>query len=519
MIEVFPMVWEWMIYTALFLLLIIVLYEWMNGSMVQEGFTDGTHIPEFFGRFFPKRYDIVPGQQRETDGWVRNPRYFEGYVDVQRLGYKADFCRVVEKEDDPESRIMTCARAGQEGLDSFTFRTDSARSGMRFSRDDYFRDVDGDKRDDYCRIVKVRNAPHDAWESRCVLSGLTRFKQGSDVQDTEPPAHISDLLWFYEGIMVWYRWFDDMLDYGENTQVQIAGGMKIDEEPKKVLTEGLPFNRLPSVDANLAAPSDQYIRIGEDSRLTFDSVVQLTELRAVSVWVKFDEFTNNARIFDFGNGAGKDNVFLGIMGRGNKSASDLGLGRVSGRPTDANLVCQAKAPTEVHPAAFMKTTDANVELWECPGPVPIDSMFPPDEIQGPSLPPTANLVFEIWDSEQRVQRMIIQDAIPYQKWVHVALTTTDRSVSRPTWTVYVNGKKVFEHADGHLPQRSFTTKNYIGRSNWETETSQYDDRDERFRGAMFDFRMYRTPMSASKIKRTYDWGFQKLHKEKEKHLN
>jgi hypothetical protein len=53
---------------------------------------------------------------------------------------------------------------------------------------------------------------------------------------------------------------------------------------------------------------------------------------------------------------------------------------------------------------------------------------------------------------------------------------------------------------------SYTTKNYIGRSNWEGVTSQFQDADERFKGSMFDFRLYRSPMSADKIQKTVEWG-------------
>ena len=236
------MLWETMIYTALALLILILVWEWVRGKAFTEGFTDGV-VPEFFGRYFPRRYDVVPGQERENDGWIRNTRYFEGYVDLQRLGYKGDFCRVVEKEGDPESRMMACALAGQEGLDSLTYRSDSARAGMKFSRDDYFRDVDGDGRDDYGRIVKVAPAPHDKWEARAILASLTRFKQGKEIADTSPPPDIADLLWFYEGSMAWYRWIDDMIDYSENTQLKIAGQAQVDEDPHKTKVKGLELNK------------------------------------------------------------------------------------------------------------------------------------------------------------------------------------------------------------------------------------------------------------------------------------
>lgn len=507
------MVWEWMIYTGIVLLILIVIYELLRGRMIQEGFTDGDkQIPEFFGRYFPKRYDVVPGQQREEGGWIRNSRYVEGYVDVQKLGYKADFCRVVEKEGDPESRILACALAGQEGLDSLTFRTESARNGFQFSRDDYFRDVNGDKRDDYGRILKVEQSPKDAWEARAVLAGLTRFRTGTEVQDTEPPPHIKDLLWFFEGAMVWYRWFDDMLDYAENTRLLFAGQMEIDETSRKEFTKGMSMNRLPTADTETPPPTDQFLKIGENHRMEFNSIVQLRELRGVSCWVYFDEFTNNARIFDFGNGAGKDNILLGIMGKGNTSQMNNLFSQVGARPTDSNLICQARAPKEVHPSTFLKQSgEADIEFWECPGPEPIDSAFPPDEMSSAALPPTANLIFEIWDAQQRKMRILLQDVISLKKWIHVALTTTDMDPLRPTWQVYINGKKMYEETDGHMPLTSYTTKNYIGRSNWETDTSQYNDRDERFRGSLFDFRMYRIPMSAAKIKRTWEWGMEKLN--------
>lgn len=496
------MLWETAIYAALILLGIIIVWEWLRGKAFTEGFTDGI-VPEFFGRYFPRRYDVVPGQQREGDGWIRNPRYFEGYVDLQRLGYKGDFCRVVEKEDAPESRIMACALAGQEGLDSLTYRTESARAGMRFSRDDYFRDVNGDGRDDYGRILKVAAAPNDRWEARAVLAGITRFQQSEEIPDNSPPAAIKDLLWFYEGIMVWYRWIDDMVDYAENTQIAIAGGARVDEEPKSRI-KGLELNKLPAVSEDMPPTRDQYLKIGENAKLEFDNTVTLRQLRAVSVWAYFEEFTNNARIFDFGNGAGKDNVFLGIEGRGN-TASPM-------QPAyDGNRVCRrTAAAAEVSAQTYLAHSDANVDEWTCPGPEPIESTFTEDTVHEDAMEPRANLLFEIWDTQQRKMRIKVVDALPLKKWVHIALTTTDGASFRPTWLVFIDGKKVHEQVDGHMPLASYVTENYIGRSNWEKDTAGYENPDERFSGALFDFRLYRAPMSASKITRTVQWGREKL---------
>jgi len=499
------MLFETAIYTALVLLGIIIVWEWMRSKVFLEGFTDGI-VPEFFGRYFPRRYDVVPGQQREGDGWIRNPRYFEGYVDVQKLGYKGDFCRVIEKEGMPESRIVACALAGQEGLDAMLYRSESARAGMRFSRDNYFRDVNGDGRDDYVRILKIASSPNDAWAPRALISGITRFKQSAEITDNSPPPDIQDLLWFYEGIMVWYRWFDDMVDYGENTQIRVAGEAKVDETPHQDKTKGLALNRTPSASADIKPATDQYLKIGENSQLEFDSVVQLRQLRAISVWAYFEEFTNNARIFDFGNGAGKDNVLLGIEGRGNTKSA---FGTLGERPTDINTVCSAKSATEVSPQLYLTSTDANVDMWSCPGPEPVATTYPDDE-KDVEHEPKANLLFEIWDTQQRKMRIRVLDAIPRKRWVHIALTTTDGSSFRPTWQVYIDGAKVMEEPDGHMPLASYVTENYIGRSNWEGESSQYQNGDERFRGSLFDFRLYRSPMSSNKIARTVAWGSKKL---------
>lgn len=495
------MYWDTVVYAVVTLLILIILWEYLREKAFIEGFTDGL-VPEFFGRYFPRRYDIVPGQIQEVDGWIRNANYFEGYVDVQKLGYKGDFCRVIEKQGMPESRIVACALAGQEGLDSMIYRSESQRAGMQFSRDDYFRDVNDDGRDDYCRILKVEKAPNDRWEALAVLADVSRFKQSiTETPDNSPPPHIADLLWFYEGIMVWFRWFDDMLDYGENAVVKIAGGALVDEsERRRNTTKGFELNRIPS-------GSEQYLKIGENAKLEFDSQIRVRNMRAFSVWAYFDEFTQNARIFDFGNGAGRDNVLLGIEGRGNTSGA---FGTMNPRPSDANAVCQKTPAREVSPQTYLMTSDANVDFVECPGPEPIPSLFPEDDLENEDVEPTANLLFEIWDSQQRKMRIRVLNAIPLKKWVHIALTTNEGTSIRPTWQVYINGNKIYEEQNGHLPLKSYLTQNYIGRSNWEGISSQYEGGDERMRGALFDFRMYRTPMSASKIARTIQWGREKL---------
>lgn len=494
---------------ACMLLLAILIYEMVKDEKQSqiEGFT--TKNQDYFAKFYPKRSDVSPGQTTEKETpWVRDLRYKEQYVDIQKLGTKSDLCRVVFKPDDPGSMILACALAGTDGTTSVGYRTLSKKEGFKFSRDDYFRDVNNDLRDDYCRIIKVKDSPEDKWEPWCAVTGLDSF-QNKQMQDTQPPEYISDLLWFYEGIMMWYRFKDDMLDYAENTKLGLAGKINIDQNPLAITTSGVKLNTILESQRERPPPAEQFIRVGETSEMELENNVNLRELRAFSVWVKFDIFTNNARIFDFGNGSGHDNVFLGIEGKGNDT-KPLNS-KAAERP--ANVVCTRKAPKEVSPAEYMKMTAANVELYECPGPEPIDNETedPPQSENEERLPKRANLLFEIWDKEQRKMRMKILDCVQENKWHHIAFTTKDTSFV-PAWEVYIDGLKVFTKEDGCLPQTNYTTMNYIGRSNWETAPGQGEYKDERFRGSLFDFRLYRIPMSETKILKTIEWGKKIINK-------
>jgi len=509
----------WIIGIACIALLCAVIYEMIRSRSI-EGFTSdivpAEEKPSFFGDYYPKRTDVVPGQTVEPSGWIRDLRYTQQYVDVQGIGMKNDMCRVIMRQDDPGSLIMACALAGTDGTSSAAYSTRSKQQGFKFSRDDYFNNVNSDKRADYCRIVKVEGPPEDAWTAMCAPATLQGF-DAKEVQDTQAPPNIVTLLWFFDGLMAWYRFKDDLVDYAENTRLMLAGNITIDEDPTKPKTEGLQINAVPPSLKDQAPPAEQFIRIGENKALEFDTEFEIRELRSFSTWVKFDLFTNNAHIFDFGNGAGHGNVFLGIEGKGNPTTQETTSADPIGRqPTEFEPVCSRTAPREVSPQVYMKQTAANVELYECPGPEPIDRMVDNTATKSRTKTVTttrANLLFEIWDSEQRKMRLRILDAVQEGKWHHIMLSTLDAAF-RPTWVVYIDGLKVFTQVDGHLPQTALTTNNYIGKSNWEQQTTgQY--KDERFRGSLFDMRFYRVPMSEAKLMKTLEWGKTLLNLPKE----
>jgi hypothetical protein len=351
--------WAYLAWVGAALLLLVVGYEWARGRFAAEGFTDGAaDAPAFFARRLPRRVDVGPAGPGSTGGeeagWVRDPRFFNGYADVQGLGYAGDFCRVVQQPGNPGSRVFACALAGTEGLDSLSYRTGSQRGGTRFSRDDYMADV-GDGKAAYCRVLKTAAAPSDAWAASCIRPGLTRFAppagsgtdsgaaggaasaspvdaagappDASEVADADPPAAVSDLLFMYEGLMLWYRLIDDVADYAGNTKAALAGGAGLNQAAPKHdpdgSCEGLALNAVTDATADpTKGTTDQFVRLGEAGSgagggMAFSDAVKPRDMRAFAFYVKFDAFTQNARVFDFGSGAGDGNVLISIEGTGN----------------------------------------------------------------------------------------------------------------------------------------------------------------------------------------------------------
>jgi hypothetical protein len=51
---------------------------------------------------------------------------------------------------------------------------------------------------------------------------------------------------------------------------------------------------------------------------------------------------------------------------------------------------------------------------------------------------------------------------------------------------------------------------YLGKSNWADVTSTYDNKDQLFKGRIFDFRAYKKEVSAEMIKESVAWGKEKL---------
>ncbi len=484
---------------TIIIIIIVGLYFYMRSEEF-EGFTvmEGgkEKVNSFVTKFIPKRGDV--GTYDEEKGFQRDPRFFAGYADIQRLGVKNDFCRMVQPEgsNDPQKAFFACALAGTENLSGTEFRTETVKEGFQRSRDDYMRDVTAAGREDYCRILKASDG---TFQPMC-RRALDRHFGKKDILDPRPPKPIQTLLDFYDGVIMWLRMRDDLVDYAGNLLIATSGDLKIDETPNLSITEGLRFDGV-----------NQFLRLGENYSMEFGDTLSIRMMRAVSLWVYFDEFTNNAHIFDFGSGEGNNNVFLGIVGRGNPTMDRNAIRQLlcEDKDTVPAWPSGAQPPQEMSPQKLMKISSANVDEFSCEGfEVEGRRMKPlrPKALPPKGDPATADLIYEVWDSKQRKMRMKIPNAVKLKTWTHIAITADSMDAFRPNLDVYINGRFVFKHPNGFLPQTSFTSHNYIGKSNWANATSQFENRDELFKGSIFDFRAYNKVMGSAKVAETAKWG-------------
>lgn len=446
---------------------------------------------------FSIRGDI--GYTKEQAGFKSDKRYFADYADVQGIGANKDYCRMVFPEGGAEGdSFFACALAGTSGLPSTEYKTLKVKEGFKKGRDDYMRKIAADGRSAYCRIIKQGQL----YQPMCLPAQDFSFATG-DILDTNPPPDITTLVDFYRGCRMWLRFRDDMLDYVNTAILEVAGGAAVEEFPSRpVKTRGLQFNG-----------HDQFLRLGDSRDLSFGNTGSFRSVRAFSVWVKFDKFTNNAHIFDFGNGAGIDNVFLGIVAGGDSFASgnEIRDGSKCADTTVPGPGSGAQFCPEMRSDELLKITSGNVDEFECPGaevyanPMRTRPVSCCDQ-QGPVDASRATLIYEVWDSSLRKMQIKVNKAIGLNEWTHIVVTAATMDAMRPDIKIFVNGNVVYSQESGFLPQNEVTSKNYIGKSNWTDQPSEYELRDELFNGAIFDFRMYTKNLSDRGVSKIMEWG-------------
>lgn len=487
------------------LLLIVVIYlVWDNVYIrsFKEGFTGlvGVGGSQFFAKYFPRRGDVGPEQ--EESGFVADPRYFQGYADVQGFGGSTDFCRMVALNGNDKEKFFACALAGTEGLSSVAYRTPSVAEGFRLGRDDYMRDIQGKGLSSYCRVLKESDG---SFRALCNVAELEKFRGEPLVPDNEPPKEIARLLRMYAGCVAWLRLFDDMVDYAGNLRVSKGGIIEIDEGVEAVrgpVKQGLYFNGY------------GFLRIGDNAQLEFGNVVLPQNVRCMMAWVKFEEFTNNAHVFDFGDGAGENNVWLGILGRGDMKTEVAGKYQALCGTSVTDVLPDpgsgAQYAEEVSPQVLLEkdlTTCSGFTVTPVePEPVRVMKLSKKEEADAES----ASLVYEVWERDDRKLRVVIPGFFLKGVWTHVAVAALDDDPYRPDLAFYRNGVLMHVQPAAWLPQKNETTHNYIGRTNWMDVTNRYANKSELFKGYMADFRMYNAVVEEEVIQDSYKWGTEKL---------
>ena len=313
-----------------------------------------------------------------------------------------------------------------------------------------------------------------------------------------------------------------MKDYGENLKLYAAGNIEIDETPN-VLPSQRPITKTTGLNDRIQITKglqfdgfSQFLRLGDSPDMSFGKKITLTTMRAVCFWVYFDEFTNNAHILDFGNGAGQDNVFIGIIGKGDESV-DMGAmlrpDPCAFESTVPDAPSGAQAVPSMSPQQLMLST-SNADLI-CPEVPVLPRNLPtlkPRQLStsGFKVGTTATLLYEVWNGKLRLQHMKVQKAIKLKKWTHVCITTESSDGVRPAVQIWIDGVKAAENPNGYLPQSSVTSNNYIGKSNWINPSSNYENAPELFHGSLFDLRGYNQAVNKKKLEKTIEWGKKRL---------
>jgi len=509
------MPWETLIYIAVGLIFLTLAIDIWNPAILREGFIVDVGDNPFLTGYFPRRGDISFGT--DEAGFVQDKRNVMGYADVQGLGVKHDFCRMITPTGGDESKkFFACALAGTENLASTKYRTPSVKDGFKTSRDDYMRDVNNDGKADYCAVVKIRSS----WETQCYRALTTTFDTRTTF-DPNPPEDIADIVEFYQGIMFWFRFIDDMKDYADNLTIFTTGGLEMAEADVKVqpsqimmgnedrttnldervqITKGLKFNG-----------TDQYMRVGDSPDMAFGKKISLTMMRALSMWVYCDEFGNNVHFLDFGNGAGNDNVFVGILGRGD-GTMDKGseIRKDACKAIDLNKVVPdfpsgAQFSPVMSPMELMLQTPPMGSQQEIL-PRNLKPVPPPQADKPTAGGQTATLLYEVWNGKLRMQHIKVQGAIKLKQWTHICITTATGDGVRPALQIWIDGEILAEDPNAHLPQTSFTSNNYFGKSNWFSASSQFENKPDMFKGSLFDVRGYNQSVTEEKLKKTIRWG-------------
>ena len=210
-------------------------------------------------------------------------------------------------------------------------------------------------------------------------------------------------------------------------------------------------------------------------------------------WFRSSGSGNWARLLDFGNGGGSDSIYLSIVkgflvadvfGSQPKYVMDLNNVNCS-----ASNFCVAK----INDRAYCLGSFYGC-LWgsnDCTVSADCDKYKDTQYLEFYS---DADCVGASGGWQQQVCLETIDThvlAVNDNVWRHVAWTLQPSGV----WTVYINGTGVWNASGQAYPQAVNRNSNFLGKS--------YSAADPYFNGAIDDFRMYQTALSAGAVKALY----------------
>jgi hypothetical protein len=212
--------------------------------------------------------------------------YFDGLADVRGTGVKQDFCRMVYYPEAPSNLFFSCGTGEEKNAYGYYYRTPDVASGFRLGADDYMNDVDGDKKQEYCRILYSKNTgKFHALCNKIVSKDL----KNEMIEDLSPPDEIKTMLWFYEGIYLWVRLYNGFADNAFGRVVRGEGGMAVPSAKSKM--PGAYFD-------------------GIDHSIRVMNPLNLRQMRGVCFWVWMEDARAGQVFFDFSLGPEKHNVML-----------------------------------------------------------------------------------------------------------------------------------------------------------------------------------------------------------------
>jgi hypothetical protein len=441
------------------------------------------------GFITPQRSDIG----LSTDGWgedtgyQRDLRFTEAWVDLQGTGNMIDFCRAVQRTNQPDSRRMTCALGLRDGMSNREWAGPSTEEGFKWSRDDYWRPpASKGKRTAYCRILKDSQPDSKVkdtgeFASFCAVAGMDGFRAG-DERDTSPPPAIQSLLRAYQNALLWWRWQDDDGDYVDNAVYERHGEPIPPSEGAPLRTtaaRGFQFNRWSTADQQSLTPKPpltDYLRWGEAGVLSLDQIIPPRQIRAFAAWIWWDAVEAGAAIWESTNG-------------GSNGKKELVRLFAEGGGPDLPALPSWRPAQEVRPDVIQAVGQLTEPVVE---PLQHFSALPSQP-----LSQNATYVWEIWDIDGRLVRLESgPSSLKAGTWQHVVVTTAEEVSWWPRWQLWLDGELKAEARDSRAIPAMSLSQNFLGRG---------------FRGCIQDVRMYSVPMTAAKIKEAKEWSGARLH--------